>query len=306
MKALVTGGAGFIGSNLANVLSERGNEVSVLDDLSLGVPENLGKDVKLIDGSVTDSGVVSEAVDRVDVVYHLAAKSSVTMIDDDPLLGEEVNVGGFLKVLEASRKSGVGRVVYASTSSMYSAIEPPHREDAIVVPRTLYEQNFFAREHLGSIYSNSQDLEAVGLRFFSVYGPNEWHKGIYANLVSQFIWAMMKGERPVIYGDGSQTRDLTHVSDVCEALILASKVEGVAGQVFNVCTGKSVSLNELVKIICAELGVDMEPEYVKNPLRMYVQHTLGDPSKAKRMLGFEAKIDLVKGVADLIAEQRKH
>jgi len=305
MKVLVTGGAGFIGSNLANELSERGNDVRVLDDLSLGVPENLKSGVELMDGSVTDAKIVDDAVRGVEVVYHLAAKSSVTMIDDDPVLGEEVNVGGFLKVLEASRKHDVRRVVYASTSSMYSAVKPPHREDAVIVPRTLYEQNFFAREHIGSIYTNAFGLETVGMRFFSVYGPNERHKGRYANLVSQFIWSMMKGESPVIYGDGSQTRDLTHVSDVCEALILASEAEGAPGQVFNVCTGKSTSLNELVKIISERLGVDIKPTYVNNPLKLYVQHTLGDPTKAHKVLGFEAKIGITEGVSGLIEEQRE-
>jgi UDP-glucose 4-epimerase len=299
MRVLVTGGAGFIGSNLANVLVDRKNDVAVLDDLSLGIPQNLSDEVELIHGSVTNREAVEEAVDGCDRVFHLAAKSSVTMIQDDPVMGEEINVAGFLRVLEAAKRSSVARVVYASTSSMYSAIEPPHREDATIVPGTLYEQNFLAREHIGSIYSASSGIETVGMRFFSVYGPNEWHKGKYANLVSQFIWDMVKGERPVIFGDGSQTRDFTHVSDVCEALMLASEAPGVAGQVFNVCTGRSQSLNELVEIINQVLGTDLEAEYVPNPLKAYVAHTLGDPGKAKRMLGFQAKVDLKRGVSEL-------
>lgn len=306
MKVLVTGGAGFIGSNLANCLAARGEEVSALDDYSLGVPENLDGSVEAIRGSVTDRDAVLRAVKASDVVYHLAAKSSATMIDDDPVLGQEINVGGFLNVLEAARKSGVRSVVYASTSSLYSGVRPPHREDAVIVPRTLYEQNFFAREHIGYIYSKNYGLRTAGMRFFSVYGPNEWHKGRYANLVSQFIWWMTKGERPVIYGDGTQTRDLTHVQDVCEALILASSAKGAEGQVFNVCTGKATSLNDLVKIIAKELKVKMEPEYVRNPLKSYVEHTLGDPSKAERVLGFKAKIDLATGVSRLVAEHRRH
>ncbi len=305
MRVLVTGGAGFIGSNLANALVERKKDVAVLDDLSLGTPQNLGDSVELFHGSVTDREVVEEAVDGCDRVFHLAAKSSVTMIQDDPVMGEEINVAGFLRVLEAAKRSGVPRVVYASTSSIYSAIEPPHREDASIVPRTLYEQNFLAREHIGSIYSSSHGVETVGMRFFSVYGPREWHKGRYANLVSQFIWSMVKGERPVIYGDGTQTRDFTYVGDVCEALILASKAAGVSGEVFNVCTGRSQSLNELVEIINQVLGTELEPEYVPNPLKMYVAHTLGDPGKAKRMLGFEAKTDLKRGVSELVELQRR-
>ena len=304
MKALVTGGAGFIGSNLANILDKRRVDVAVLDDLSLGVPGNLSDDVKLIHGSVTDQEVVDEAVKGCDCVFHLAAKSSVTMIQDDPVRGEEVNVVGFLRVLEAAKRSRVRRVVYASTSSMYSAIQPPHREDASIIPRTLYEQNFLAREHIGSIYSATSGVETVGMRFFSVYGPNEWHKGKYANLISQFIWLMSKGEAPVIYGDGSQTRDFTHVRDVCEALILASKAKGVSGEVFNVCTGRSLSLTELVGVINETLGTNLEADYVVNPLKMYVDHTLGDPSKAKRMLGFEAKVDLRSGVSELVELQR--
>jgi UDP-glucose 4-epimerase len=304
MKALVTGGAGFIGSNLANLLVDRDYDVVVLDDLSLGIPENLNQGVELVHSTVTDGETVDKVVEGCNVVFHLAAKSSVTMIDDDPVFAEDVNVGGYLRVLQASRKFGVERVVYSSTSSMYSAIEPPHREDAVIYPRTLYEQNFLAREHIGSIYTNVYDLECVGMRFFSVYGPNEWHKEKYANLVSQFIWLMMDGERPVIYGDGSQTRDFTHVLDICEALILASKVEGVGGDVFNACTGKCIDLNRLVGIINSTLGTDLEPEYVVNPLRMYVARTLGDPTKAREKLGFEAKITIEEGVASLVEIQR--
>ncbi len=306
MKVLVTGGAGFIGSNLSNLLYERGYEVIALDDLSLGVPVNLRDQVELVDGSVTDFQTVKGCMEGVDAVFHLAAKSSVTMIDDDPISGEEVNVGGFLKILEAGEEEGIRRVVYASTSSMYSSIEPPHREDAYIIPRTLYEQNFLAREHIAGIYSATRDVETVGMRFFSVYGPNEWHKGEYANLVSQFLWSMMKDERPVLYGDGSQTRDFTHVLDVCEALILASEVQGVSGDVFNVCTGENYDLNQLVEMINQELGTDIEPEYVPNPLDMYVQSTLGDPQKAREKLGFEASISLEKGVSMLVAEQQEH
>jgi len=304
MKALVTGGAGFIGSNLANTLVERGNDVTVLDDLSLGIPDNLVKEVELVNGTVTESEIVEAATEGCEAVFHLAAKSSVTMIDDDPVEGEDVNVGGFLRVLQAARKHGIRRVVYASTSSMYSSIEPPHREDALITPGTLYEQNFLAREHIGSIYTNSYDVETVGMRFFSVYGPNEWHKKRYANLISQFIWGMADGERPVIYGDGSQTRDFTHVSDVCEALILASTVDGVGGEVFNVCTGRSIDLNELVEIINRTLGTDLKPEHVVNPLKNYVSHTLGDPTKARDMLGFEAKTSLEEGISGLVDIQR--
>jgi UDP-glucose 4-epimerase len=305
MRVLVTGGAGFIGSNLANTLSADGHEVVVLDDLSLGVPSNLVNAVELVDGSVCDAGTVSKSMRGVESVFHLAAKSSLTMIIDDPVLGEEVNVGGFLRVLEAAREEGVERVVYASTSSIYSGIEPPHSEDMDVTPRTLYEQNLFAREQIASIYTATRDIEAVGMRFFSVYGSNEWHKKKYANLVSQFIWSMLSDERPVIYGDGSQTRDFVHVSDVCRALIQASESEKAAGDIFNVCTGKSYSLNQLVNMINEEIDASIEPRYVENPLKMYVDHTLGDPRKAREGLGFESTISLREGVSMVVRDQEK-
>ncbi len=304
MKALVTGGAGFIGSNLVDLLLERGFDVVALDDLSLGVPENVSKGAELVDGSVTDLELLTKISSGVDVVFHLAAKSSAPMIEDDPIRGEEVNVGGFLKVLHAARENGVRRVVYASTSSMYSAVKPPHREDVIVVPRTFYEQNFFSREQLARIYSDTFGLETVGMRFFSVYGPKERHKGRYANLVSQFIWAMMRGERPIIYGDGTQTRDFVYVHDVCRALYLAGTVEGVSGEIFNVCTGRNTSLNELVTIISKTLGVDIKPRYVENPIKRYVHHTLGDPTKAREILGFQAEVDLATGVRMLVDQMK--
>lgn len=303
MRVLVTGGAGFIGSNLANTLSADGHEVVVLDDLSLGVPSNLVDGVELVDGSVCDAGTVSKSMRGIESVFHLAAKSSLTMIIDDPVLGEEVNVGGFLRILEAAREEGVERVVYASTSSIYSGMKPPHSEDMDVTPRTLYEQNLFAREQIASIYTATRGIEAVGMRFFSVYGSNEWHKKKYANLVSQFIWSMLRDERPVIYGDGSQTRDFVHVSDVCRALILASESERAAGDVFNVCTGRSYSLNQLVDMINEEIDTSIEPRYVENPLKMYVDHTLGDPGKAREVLGFESAISLREGVSMVVKDQ---
>ncbi len=304
MKALVTGGAGFIGSNLVDLLLQKGADVVVLDDLSLGVPGNVSKDASLIDGSVTNLEILTKTLSGVDVVFHLAAKSSAPMIEEDPIQGEEVNVGGFLKVLHAAKENGVKRVVYASTSSMYSAVKPPHREDVPVVPRTFYEQNFFSREQLARIYSDTFGMETVGMRFFSVYGPKERHKGRYANLVSQFLWAMMRGERPVIYGDGTQTRDFVYVRDVCLALYLAGTVKGVSGGIFNVCTGKNTSLNELVAIISDVLGVHTEPRYVENPIKRYVHDTLGDPTKAREALGFEAEVDLKTGV-EILAAQAK-
>jgi len=302
---LVTGGAGFIGSHIVEGLAERGYSVIALDNLFLGRPENLkgimerypGK-VRFVQGDVLNEELLFKLVRENDVIaiLHQAAVSSAPMFIPDPRKGVEANVLGFLNVLEAARRFDVPKVVYASTSSVYNVYTPPHREDMVIKPRTFYEYSLWTREHAAWIYWDFYRIETIGLRYFSIYGPREEHKGRYANVISQFIWKILRGEPPVIFGDGSQTRDFTFVKDVVKANILAMEKKGIGGEVFNVGTGKETTFNEVVKLINQVLGTNIQPKYVPNPIKNYVYRTGADTTKAEKILGFKAETDLLTGI----------
>ncbi|MEM3464927.1 MAG: SDR family NAD(P)-dependent oxidoreductase [Candidatus Bathyarchaeia archaeon] len=294
MRFLVTGGAGFIGSNIARKLLSDGYKVVVLDDMSLGKSKNTPPGAVVVNGDVRDAQTVEEAVREVDGIFHNAARSSSPMFYPDPREGFDVNLKGFMNVVEAARRRDIP-VVYASTSSLYSRCEPPHREDMEVRPGSFYECSFYAREKAASLYAELYGLRLVGLRYFSVYGPGEEHKGRFANNISQFIWEIMGGRSPVIYGDGTQTRDFIFVEDVVEANILAMK-SNLKGEVFNVGTGVATSFNDLVNIINEVLGTSIRPVYVQNPIKNYVKHTRADTRKATEVLGFKAKVGLRDGI----------
>ncbi len=294
MKYLVTGGAGFIGCNIALWLRKEGHQVVVADDLSLGMRENLGA-IHLERGDVRDKAFVDWLSEDVDGIFHEAARSSAPMFIPDPRDGLDININGFANVLEAARKYDLP-VVYASTSSLYSKCQPPHSESQEVVPGSLYEMSMLTREEIARLYTELYGMNLVGLRYFSVYGPHEQHKGKYANNISQFLWAMSQGERPVIYGDGSQTRDFTYVDDVVEANILAMRSR-LKGEIMNVGTGTSYSFNSIIEKLNAAMGTKIVPKYVKNPLKNYVAHTLAETSKTEKLLGFRPKITLDDGIA---------
>jgi len=300
MKVLVTGGAGFIGTNLVNKLIRDGHEVVVLDDMFLGRPDNLSdlpkRKLKLIRASVTDYATVLNASKGCDAIFHLAARSSAPICEDDPRDATNVNVGGFVNVLQAAKFHGIKKVIYASTSSLYNGMAPPHREDMQVTPKTVYEATMYAREIYARMYYESYGIEAVGMRFFSVYGPYEKHKQQYANVITQFLWAVMNGEQPVIYGDGTQTRDFIFVDDVVDAMIKAMYADDVGGEVFNVGTGTSHTFNDVIELISKVTGLDVKPKYIPNPIRRYVYHTRADIRKAKKYLGFRARTTLHNGI----------
>ena len=224
MKILVTGGAGFVGSNLVEALVEKKHEVVVLDNFSLGRKENLKTvlgEVELVDGDLRDFDLIKKTTKNVDVIFNEAAASSSPMFKERLRDAVAVNVDGFVNILNAAKENGVKKVIYASTSSIYGNSPPPLKEDMKVVPVNFYASTKLLNEHLAILFSKEYGLETIGLRYMSVYGPKEQSKGIYANLVSQFLWSMQKGESPVIYGDDTQTRDLTYVKDVVKANILA-------------------------------------------------------------------------------------
>ncbi|WP_226021401.1 NAD-dependent epimerase/dehydratase family protein [Halomicrobium salinisoli] len=301
-RVLVTGGAGFIGSNLANSLAEH-NEVVALDDGYLGTPENLNDDVEFVEASVVDEDLPTD----VDVVFHLAALSSYAMHEDDPTRGARVNVEGFVNTVDQARQDGCDTVVYASTSSIYGSRTEPSPEDMDVTVHTGYEASKMARETYAEYFHNHYDLSLAGMRFFSVYqgyGGAEEHKGEYANVIAQFADDVANGRSPKLYGDGRQTRDFTHVSDIVSGLELAAehRLQGV----YNLGTGESYDFVTVVDMINDELGTDVEPEFVENPIPedVYVHDTCADSAKMREATGWEPEIDFEEGIRR-VCEQYK-
>ena len=290
-KAIVTGGAGFIGSNIANFLASCGVETVALDNLSFGVRSNLSKDVSFVKKDLNE--LEASDLAGVDVVFNQAAVSSVTRCMAEPQETVNTNVGAFSNLVKCARENGT-RIVYASTSSVYNGVAPPHREDARLSFKTIYEITKFADESVARYFNNS-----VGLRYFSVYGPNERHKAGTANLVTQFLWDAKAGRGPVIYGDGSQKRDFVHVDDVVEANVLAatSDLSKFPERVFNVGTGVAVDLKELVGMVNEIAGTDIAAKHIENPLGAnYVDCVQADTSLASKRLGFDYSIGLEQGI----------
>lgn len=306
MKVLVTGGCGFIGSNLAKALVEKGHDVAVLDAFVLGRMENISaiKDkIKLVKGNVRDEELVGRAMKGIDIVFHQAAASSSGMFKTDLKGSVSVNINGTLNLLKAAAENSVKRFIYASTSSMYGNNKPPLREDMFVLPPNFYSATKLMKEYFALMFSQEYGLETVGFRYMSVYGPNESGKGGYANLVTQFLQAMQRNEQPVIYGDGRQTRDLTYVKDVVQANMLAMETEKtMLGEVFNVGTGRAVSLNELVAAINTILGKSIMPKHVEMPVKGYIFTQQADISRINKVLGYRPKYSLEEGISDMISQ----
>ncbi|KXB05528.1 nucleoside-diphosphate sugar epimerase [candidate division MSBL1 archaeon SCGC-AAA382A13] len=297
-KILVTGGAGFIGSNLVETLVEQGEDVTVLDNLSTGTKNNLQKvidEVDLIEKPCSE--IPNLDIEKPDKIFHIGIPSSSPMYRENPLLvGSAINE--FIKIMEFAKEND-SKVVYASSSSMYGKCEPPHSEDMEIEAFDYYTEARLAMERLAKVYHDLHDVNSVGLRFFSVYGPHEKAKGKYANVLSQFYWRMKEDKRPVIYGDGTQTRDLTHVGDVVQALLKASEKD-LGYDMINVGTGKETSFNDIVGILNKKLNKTIEPKYVENPIENYVSRTLADLTKAKKLLDYEPKVELEEGIEKII------
>jgi len=297
LEIVVTGGCGFIGSNLVQRLVKEGHSVTVFDNLSTGNLNNLAElNVRFLNKPYS---FLRSLDSKFDVVYHLGIPSSSPMYKQNPrLVGEAIN--DTIEISEYAKEVGC-KVIYASSSSIYNGNTPPYRENMPTYVTDYYTECRYAIERLAKLYQILHGVKTVGSRFFSVYGPKEQYKGRYANTITQFLWAMLKDERPLIYGDGTQTRDFIHVSDVVEALILAMKKDFDC-EIFNVGTGIAKSFNDVVKMLNEALGKNIQPIYEPNPIRNYVYHTLADTSKAESILGFKAKITLEKGIALLLQE----
>ena len=299
MKVLVTGGAGFIGSNIVEGLVSNGHEAIAFDKFFLGKKENLsGIKVEIIKGDIRDRNALDKAADGCDFIFNEAAASSSPMFNEDLREAVSANIDGFVNVLDIARKHDCG-LVYASTSSIYGNTNGALREDMKVVPPNFYAATKLANEHLASVYSDEYGIKAIGFRYMSVYGMREEGKGMFANLVSQFLWMMKKNEQPVIYGDGTQTRDFVFAKDVAEAHLLAMR-SNAKNDIFNIGTGNATPLNGLVSLLNKILGKNIKPKYIRMPVKNYIAKQKADTSKAEKLLGFGAKYSLEEGVRQML------
>lgn len=300
MKYLVTGGAGFIGSNIAEELIKRGEEVRVLDNFSTGKRENLsefGKDIELFEGDVRSYHIVQAAVKGVDVILHQAALPSVPRSIKDPITTNEVNIGGTLNMLDAAVKEGVKRFVFASSSSVYGDNpELPKHEGMTPSPLSPYAVSKLAGENYCRVFSNLYGIETVCLRYFNVFGPRQDPNSQYSAVIPKFIKAIMNGERPVIYGDGTQSRDFTYVTNVIEANVLAStKPLESKSTTLNCACNEQITLNNLVESINRIAGTEIEPVYVEKR-KGEVQHSYARIAEAKNVLDYEPSVEFKNGL----------
>ncbi len=297
MTALVTGGAGFIGSNLVDALAGRGERVRVLDDLSTGRRQNLAPNVELIHGSVADAAAVAKAVKGVEVIYHLAAVVSVQQCLEEPVAANEVNVVGTSRILQAASASDVRRVVFASSAAVYGDSPVlPKREELPPDPLSSYAVAKLAGEQLGRTVPG---VEFVALRFFNVYGPRQNPHSQYAAAIPIFLTALEAGRPLPIFGDGTQTRDFTFVGDVVSGLLLAGDAGGIDGRVFNVAAGRPVTVLDLGYALGRATNHPVEFEF-KPPRPGEILHSYGDVSAAERFLGFKSRIPLDEGLAETV------
>jgi UDP-glucose 4-epimerase len=303
LKALVTGGGGFIGSHVVRRLLGDGHAVRVLDNFATGRRENLLEvvdDVELVEGDIQSYERVHNAVRGCDMVVHLAALPSVPRSVQDPLTSNATNVTGTLNVLLAARDEEVGRLVYASSSSVYGANpDLPKREELIPLPISPYAVAKLAGEGYCRAFYDVFGLETVALRFFNVFGPRQDPLSQYSAVIPKFITTLLAGNAPVIFGDGEQSRDFTFVDNVVDGTVLALTVPGVGGSAFNLATGHGVTLNQLHRLILDLIGTEIEPTY-QEPRPGEVRHSQADVTKAHEALGFQPKVSLEEGLRETL------
>jgi UDP-glucose 4-epimerase len=300
---LVTGGAGFIGSHLVEALSGDGLKVRVLDDLSTGLAENLAglAGVELIQGDVSDPDAVARAIEGIEVVFHLAALASVQRSVEAPADSHRICATGTLHVLDAARRAGVRRVIYAGSASAYGIpASEVQTEDDPVCPLSPYAAAKLAGEVYCQAFANTYGLETVRLRFFNIFGPRQRADSPYSGVIAIFAAALTEGRTPTIFGDGAQTRDFTYVSDVVAALRLAAVKPGVSGEVCNVGTGRGTSLLQLVEVLNREVGTSITPRHAE-ARSGDIRHSRADISRARRLLGYEPAVSFEAGLARTLA-----
>lgn len=300
MQCLVTGGAGFIGTNLVRGLLAAGHGVRVLDNFSTGKRDNLrdlADTIEMIEGDIRSYHVVREAVDGVDVVYHQAALPSVPRSIKDPITTHEVGVNGTLNVLQAARDCRVGRVVFASSSSVYgNTLELPKHEGMTPMPLSPYAVSKLAAEHYCQVFFRLYGLETVSLRYFNVFGPRQDPNSLYSAVIPRFIEMLRANTNPTVHGDGEQSRDFTYVDNVVAANMLAGTAEsGVAGEAFNVACHDRTTLNELVHRLNEALGTNLDPVHGE-PRLGDVRHSFASIDKFRAATGYEPMVAFDEGI----------
>jgi UDP-glucose 4-epimerase len=308
MRILVTGGAGFIGSHLVEALVERGHSVRVLDNFSSGKRQNLAAvrgRIEIVRGDCAEPRVARHAVRGVDVVYHEAAVPSVTLSVKDPETSFRANAVATFQMLLAARDGGVRRFVYAGSSSVYGDRRgQPKRETDTPHPLSPYAVGKLTGEHLVRVFSELYRIEGLTLRYFNVFGPRQDPSSPYSGVISLFVTKLLAGLRPVIYGDGLQSRDFTYVGDVVAANLLALKAKGLRGQVMNVASGGRTTIRGLLRQVAREIGCPAAARHAAGRAGD-IRHSRADIGLARRVLGFRPRVSVVAGLRETVAWYRQ-
>ena len=319
-RYLITGGAGFIGANLTHALVARGESVRILDDFSTGRVKNLDgieDRIEILRGDIRDPAVVTQAVQGTEIILHQAALNSNPRSIKEPRPTNAVNVGGTLLLLEAARAAGVRRVVYASSSSVYGdtpglSAAPnaaqaglPKTEEMPLSPTAPYGVSKLAAEYYCRVFTQVYGLETVSLRYFNVFGPRQHPDSEYAAVIPRFLRLMLAGERPIIFGDGEQSRDFTAVENVVAANLLAAESAQGIGEVFNIACGKTSTLNQLAGWLNQLLGTDLPPIY-EPPRPADIRHSYASIRKAEALLGYRPTLDVQEGLRRTVEWFKRH
>lgn len=302
-KVLVTGIAGFIGSNLAVRLLEEGHEVIGIDDLSYGVKEQIPDGVKFCKQDIRSKDIYP-LFKGVKYVFHLAAKNCISDCQNDPLSTSDINVTGTVNIFEACVRAGVKKVIYAESSAVYEGSSKFPTPESVVEPRSFYARSKVAGHHFAKAYKEFYNLNSIGLRYFNVYGPRQDYRRTIPPLMSAFIINLLQGKQPVIYGNGEKRRDFIYVDDINDAHILLMSGEEGDNDVYNVGYGKNFSVNEIYNMIKKLIGVEVKPEHRDN-LDGEAQITLADCTKLQS-LGWRPKISLEEGIRRQIGYIKQH
>lgn len=301
MKVLVTGGAGFIGSNLVKALQKNNQEIIVLDNLLSGYKDNISvaPNVRFIEGDIRNHSLVDGLMGGIDVIYHLAASVGSVRSIENPFLDAEINVNGTLTILEAARQHTVKKIVISSSAGIFGELKTlPIKEDHTIEPQTPYASSKLYAEKIALAYANMYGIESVCLRYFNVYGPNQRFDA-YGNVIPIFVFRMLQGEPLYVYGDGEQTRDFVSVHDVVQANIKAAETKGLSGA-FNIASGTRIKINDLINELISISRIQIKIEYQAERMGD-VKHSLADISAAKQAFGYHPTTSLQSGLKEYLA-----